>query len=344
MQLRTRMKPNSFDDIKRFTRDCLAKREASNLPSHFRPSNYWKYFVRNFAYVFDLPDQELKRIRYHTYHLTGDTYFFYEIRSSDYIKMLQGEYLALVNELGGFAPGERETDFGYEINRQLVTVDLIRYMQVLSDLHRAEILNRNDSPRILEIGGGYGGLASTCMNYNPKTIYIISDLEETMFFQAIYLSNRFDFDSVELCPDGISPGHVFVPGRFYLLPQSYSDTLPSACVDIVINQQSLQEMAPEQIRHYFEVVRKVSRYFYSCNMDQHDQAVVKKLGIVSDLQTMLDHEFRSVKWQSRSGTINKLRRRVKLLKDVIWSKFLGRPLRVLGDHYLRRVIYDVVNK
>ncbi len=171
-------------------------------------------------------------------------------------------------------------------------------MQVLADISRTGCLEKENAPRILEIGGGYGGLAAVCMKFNPRTSYIITDLEETMFFQAVNLANQFGFDSIELCNDGIPNGGVLTPGSFYLLPQSLSDSLVSTSIDIAINQQSMQEMTIKQISHYCAIIRSISPLFFSFNSDQHKQESVEGMGIVQSLQAFLDNQFPRIKWQS----------------------------------------------
>jgi len=102
------------------------------------------------------------------------------------------------------------------------------------------------------------------------------------------------------------PGQSLESGKFYLVPQRCSGTIPASFVDIVINQQSLQEMTPEQISHYFSVIDRSSRYFYSCN-SQHDVAITDKLGVVTGLQSLIDRHFPRVKWAITIGFVRQIR-------------------------------------
>lgn len=330
------MTPRTFDDIRDFVKTCCARRDAPDVPAYSKPSEYWAYFIDEFRYVFQLQDADLRRIRYHTYHLTGDYYCAYTHQPPASFAPLRLEYSMLVRETGGYQAGEGPLGFGHDIDGEKVTVDTVRYMQVIADLHRGGVLDRRADIRILEIGGGYGGLARSVMQYNPRTTYAICDLEETMFFQATHLCNSFGFEAVELCPDGMTPGQAFSPGRFYLIPQRCADTIPRSSIDIVINQQSLQEMTPEQIQHYFVVIDSTARYFYSCN-SQHDPSLTTRLRIVSRLQSMIDEHFPPPKWQSRARSsraiVQKLSKLLKLLT--------GQPIRRVGDYGLRRVLYEV---
>jgi putative sugar O-methyltransferase len=328
--------PKNYDDIKTFLKKCLERRNDASLPDSLRPSGYWEYFIAHFAYVPLLSNEELKRIRYHTYHLTGDYYVAYTHQPEASFAPLHREYQTLVDETGGYLAGEEEGGFGHEIGGAKVTIDTVRYMQVLADLLRTGVLERSTPVRIMEIGGGYGGLARSMMNFNPRAAYVICDLEETQFFQAVHLANNFGFNAVELCEDGITAETVLEPGRFYLLPQRCADTIPPDSIDIVINQQSLQEMTADQIQRYVDVIKRASRFFYSCN-SQHNDAVATKMQIVKRLQELIDGQFHRIVWQSRSSSMGRnAQRAIKLARQLI-----GRPPRRLGDYNLRRVLYDV---
>jgi hypothetical protein len=328
--------PKNFDDIRDFVETCCAKRAAPDAPSYSKPSEYWAYFIDEFRYVFQLQDAELRRIRYHTYHLTGDYYCAYTHQPPATFAPLRQEYSMLVRETGGFRASEGPLGFGHDIDGEKVTVDTVRYMQVIADLHRSGVLDRTHVIRMLEVGGGYGGLARSVMQYNPRIAYAICDLEETMFFQAVHLCNSFGFEAVELCPDGITPGQAFFPGRFYLIPQRCADTIPPSSIDIVVNQQSLQEMTPDQVQHYFNVIDQTARYFYSCN-SQHDSSLTGRLQIVTRLQSMIDGHFPRLRWQSRARIAGNVAQKLgKLLKLLT-----GQPIRRVGDFNLRRVLYEV---
>jgi len=328
--------PKTFDDIKRFTQICLEKRNDPALPDHLKPSGYWAYFISHFNYVFSLADAELRRIRYHTYHLTGDYYCAYVHQPESSFAPLRREYLTLVEETGGYRADEGEHGFGRDIDGRKVTVDTVRYMQVIANLYQAGVLNRTDPARILEIGGGYGGLARSIMDYNPGVSYVICDLEETQFFQAIFLGNAFGFDAIELCADGIPAGTTFEPGRFYLVPQRCADTVPADSVDLVINQQSLQEMTEDQIQRYINVIKRSARFFYSCN-NQHSDAITADMQIVTRLAEFIDGQFPRIVWQSRPPSRGVTMQRAVKLGRLL----LGQPVRRVGDYGLRRVLYHV---
>ena len=83
--------------------------------------------------------------------------------------------------------------FSYE-NGRFVNIDVLRYQRVVNPLYRRGILSDLSSPEpqqrnsILEIGGGYGGIAHHLSNILGNVVYVIVDLPETLLFSAAYLS------------------------------------------------------------------------------------------------------------------------------------------------------------
>ncbi len=324
------MRPASYDDIREFIKTALRRREESSDRPHIEPSPYWKHFAKNFAYVSRLDDEELQRIRFHCYHLTGDLYQKYLFKEASISRKLGRDYESIDRELGGFLPDEGDTGFGCEIDGRFISTDLLRYMQVVVDLVHADVFPREGRYRILEIGGGYGGLAAVCVTYNPKTTYILCDLEETMFLQAINLANRFGFESLELCDGDVLSEETLSAGRFHLLPQSRSSALTSVPIDLAINQQSLQEMTAEQVHLYCDLLKKAARFFYSCNLDAHKKSVASRMGIVRSVQKITDEAFPKIRWRTEPP------KGLTRLDPRLLSHRRRR-----GDRNLRRVVYEI---
>lgn len=324
------MQPRDYDDIRRFVQRALERRKGLAPGSPFRPSDYWTHFAEHFEYVLRLDEAELRRIRFHGYHLTADGYQKYLFDEAPLRERLARDHAALARELDAFRPDEGECGYGCRVDGLWLSTDLLRYLQVVADLVGAQVLPRDRPARVLEIGGGYGGLAAVCALYNPGIAYAICDLEETQFFQAVHLANRFGFAAVELCEDGLLRDQPLQSGRFYLLPQTRADTLGEGRFDLAINQQSLQEMTQAQVLAYCQRIRSCARYFYSCNLDAHRESVVRRTGIVTSLQQLLDREFPQVHWETSPP-----RGIARLL-----GRLRGRRRRT-GDRKLRRVVYRI---
>jgi SAM-dependent methyltransferase len=257
-------------------------------------------------YVFTLRDDDLRHIRRHTFHLTADLYLSYAYFSERVRARHQKEYTQLARELD-FWPTEGPLGVGFEFGAEQpqtgqlqriqgktdplsqsvprnvrISKDLIRYLQVCHDLSSAGMLRSTEPASLLEIGGGYGGLAALISQYNPKIAYTIVDLEDTQFFQAVNLAVRFGFDRLVLCFDGIQQNRL-QPGLFYLVPQQVAESVVETQFDIAINQQSMQEMTPDQVARYCGIIKQCAARFYSCNLQHHSQRFSASMGLVQNL-------------------------------------------------------------
>lgn len=329
----------SFDHLKEFITAELAHRKAQPA-GVLSPSDYWLDYNRFSSYVRTLPDHELKFIRHHTWHLTGDTYAKYHFVTRRLKRELIEIYEDLLPELDGFRPVEHFDSIGVETQHGKLNSDVVRYGRVLADLYSGGFLARTGVRRILEIGGGYGGLALQCLQFNPEIAYVICDLEESLFFQGVFLMLHLGPDRVHLVRgengdlDNLQPGHV------YLLPQTRVAALEKLRFDLALNQQSMQEMTRPQVERYCDVLEKCAAQFYSCNRKSHGAGVVESKGLVADLHDFLAGRFR-IAWDSTEH-ISPLARaclRHKLLRKVI-TALIGKSFLPKGEALLLRFVYD----
>ena len=169
--------------------------------------------------------------------------------------------------------------FSYE-NGRFVNIDILRYQRVVNTLYRRGILSDLSSPEpqqrnsILEIGGGYGGLAHHLSNILGNVVYVIVDLPETLLFSAAYLSlhnpdkkvyvyNKDDFS--EFIDAGGAGSYDFI-----LMPNYMLESLTPWRFKIAINMISFQEMNAQQVNEYLDFIRDNSvGQLYSWNIDSH---------------------------------------------------------------------------
>lgn len=354
--------PELYENIRSFVRDSLERRNHADVHEFLRPSVYWQDFSRYTAYVRTLPASELKFIRNHTWHLNSDQYGFYYFCLDGSRRALLEEYHYLKRKLNvQVSFGEDQSGLGFETDEGRISKDVVRYLLVLNDLVKHRAISISGEQTILEIGGGYGGLARMCLALNPATAYVIVDIEETLFFQAVYLTNTFGSDRVVLC----GPRETLItkpkPGHIYLVPQSDFKKVLGCQFDLAINQQSMQEMNEMQIENYCDLMQKNTRQFYSCNISQHSKVVTDKTGIIEGLNAYLIRKFQSIVWDSENeaGLITRILRRFPRL-EIAWSEIVTmashvefiqkayhsvfkRPLRRFSDVNLRRLIFRCKN-
>jgi putative sugar O-methyltransferase len=151
------------------------------------------------------------------------------------------------------APPRKFGEIGWLIDGAIVNDDAYAYLERLCLMHENGLLDHlrarqeaNGVLRIVEIGGGFGGLAYYLMKlFGERVRYGIIDIPESLAFSSIYcgtlypdLDNRFEQEGPASLPG--TPGFSFVPNTI----------TRDMTADLVINTLSLSEMSDAQIHDY----------------------------------------------------------------------------------------------
>lgn len=133
---------------------------------------------------------------------------------------------------------------------------------------------------VVEIGGGYGGMAYYLLRDQSNLTYIDFDLPENMALTAYYLLNSFPekkivlFGEAELTPECIASSDILI------MPNFEMDKLADNSVDLAFNSYSLAEMAPETITHYIALLSRMTRkYILHVNHTRHSLVTADEFGI-----------------------------------------------------------------
>jgi hypothetical protein len=117
---------------------------------------------------------------------------------------------------------------------------------------------------VLEIGSGYGNLASELMQHLPIQRYFIVELPDAIPLAYFYLRARFD------CPIQVfyhSNDHVDPGAPMVILPPWKLPNLDGE-IDLLINTMSFQHMLPENVEFYInQADRLKAKYLYLVNRD-----------------------------------------------------------------------------
>ena len=159
-------------------------------------------------------------------------------------------------------------EIGWEVNGHPVNHDVFSYQERLNLMFEAGIINwlrkraeENGNVRILEIGGGYGGLAyALATALTGKIHYIICDIPESLLFSAVYLGI-----TLPACRHSIYDGAssaaltgLFDQGFSYMPNHLFDELVESGTsIDLVINTLSMAEMTIKQVRYYAERVKSM---------------------------------------------------------------------------------------
>lgn len=260
------------------------------------PSQYWTDFCSYFDYMLGLSEESFAKLRLHTYHLTSDVYLTYIFGNSSSFKA-KADRLA-TGLPPKFVLNEPEGGIGFRYDDgRFISKDILRYQKAIRTLYRYGILDNflNNDPtermQILEIGGGYGGLAHHLSNIVGNAAYIIIDLPETLLFSASYLSLLNPEKKLYL----YKPGDFSAPDQvanldsydFVLLPNYLLDSVHQLHPELVVNMASFQEMRTEQVDAYLDFIEKTcTGMLYSFNQDRKpaNQEIVS-------LSAMLNSKF-----------------------------------------------------
>ena len=151
--------------------------------------------------------------------------------------------------------------WGYVIDDALVYEPVFEYHHQASYL--ASLYPDTPTPVILEIGGGFGGLAFHILKKIPKAKYIGFDLPESMVLQAYYLSCAFPEARILFYKEGHGAidRELLEQYDVILMPNFMLPQTESSIADIVVNFRSLSEMPMETINEYCSNMDRLSHGF-----------------------------------------------------------------------------------
>lgn len=256
------------------------------------PSPIWVDAIKVLDYVKNFSEEDFRNIRWHTGLIGGDYPFQYPEPYKEnpeafaegfgykfFTQDLPERYWVGEPPTPGIPLAVTPLPFcpGVNYRGKIINIDIIRYQCCISNLYTMGVMRHLESKStnlIIEIGGGYGGLAHHLGNLlSGNSTYMIVDLPETLLFSGGYLivnnprKNIYIYQKSTFTPEFLrheiySYDYVLLPN--YVLEDLYS--LPE--VNLMINMQSFLEMTREQLREYTEFgYSKLSGYLYSSNGD-----------------------------------------------------------------------------
>jgi len=124
---------------------------------------------------------------------------------------------------------------------------------------------------VLEIGGGYGGLAAKLKKLQPSALITIIDLPHAGLLQTYYFQQRFPSGQLNILDyktTSRSQVDVSFSSDFTIVPSTMIDFLNRQEFDLIINSRSFMEMDRKTISRYFDLIQtqlKVDGLFFNCN-------------------------------------------------------------------------------
>jgi putative sugar O-methyltransferase len=229
--------------------------------------------------------------------------------------------LELLPERLRLSPPTKFGEIGWIVDRRLVNADVCYYLTELAIMHENDVFefldqrNKEGRVNILEIGGGYGGLAYYLIRLYPNSEYVIVDIPESLLFSAIYLSVICDKALCRLIGDPNEKVSLNGKPAVTFLPDYAIDNLiEEGKFDLVINTFSLTEMSRAQAIHYAARVEKLLRpagLFYEHNVPTYEGSEI------DDLESLIK---RSSSMRCRKCSTRRMKASNSRIASRIWTR------------------------
>ncbi len=150
--------------------------------------------------------------------------------------------------------------FGFELDGVFVPhgSDYLHYYATAVN----RLARKQKSAVVMELGGGYGGMAYFLLRDSTETAYVDFDLPENLALTAYYLLRAFPALKVVLYGEEELSGDTLHNYRIVLMPNFEIAKLPRDSVDVVFNSYSLAEMSAEAIDEYIKHMTRISRKYF----------------------------------------------------------------------------------
>jgi hypothetical protein len=161
---------------------------------------------------------------------------------------------------------------------------------------------------MIEIGGGYGGLAYQMIHSHNNVDIVIVDLPETIIIAIYFLRENFPQIPIGLYTD-LNSKINSESYRVHFIPSFYANKICDCEFDIVVNSESLLEMRPEDIELYFSLIQERNRvrYFYNFNRKSRIEGGKKykfdEFPYDEKWKHILDQESLFDSWKDKLGPI-----------------------------------------
>ena len=149
---------------------------------------------------------------------------------------------------------------------------LLRYIYILGQIKKFQLLTPENRQLHIDIGGFYGGLQSILSKYFLNSVFINVELEHQLFRSFLYQKNinseinqiigeKEFLDFIRKKPR-LSNKPTFI----YLLPKSYDLIGQEVEIDLITNFQSFGEMSSENFDYYYHCnTTSQAKFIYSTN-------------------------------------------------------------------------------
>jgi hypothetical protein len=292
VELKDKVLDGKLEGIKRAVSAMIKHREEGDVNPLYKVNELWRSFERYMEYIRYLPNAQLMNIRAHT-----GMAFFANVWHKDYHdgQRIKSESEALSHPLiqrylkhaeglpdlfqcSEPCSNELVASIGIGYRGKVINHDTVREQACIANLYNLGVLGplEGKSSVVVELGAGYGQLAhSIGRGLGDKCCYICVDYPESLFWSSTFLSINNEPDSIYVYDPttaSVAPdlAQLIERYRFIMLPNYLVEHLQQLkIIDLVINQNSFQEMGEGQVQKYLELFSSITTgWLYSYNSNR----------------------------------------------------------------------------
>jgi len=144
----------------------------------------------------------------------------------------------------------------------------------------AELMGSSQAQTVVEIGGGFGGLAYYLVRDNPPVTYVDFDLPEATALASYYLMRSLPNAPIHLYGEVDLTAEVLATPGIVMMPSFEITKMPSKSVAVSFNSYSLAEMSPATILVYIDQITRITRrYFLHVNHNTNAALSADRFGV-----------------------------------------------------------------
>jgi len=121
------------------------------------------------------------------------------------------------------------------------------------------LLPSNTKGTVIELGGGFGGMAYFLVRDNPNVTYVDFDLPEALALASYYLLKAFPDLPITLYGEAKFSSETLSRSRIVMMPSFEIKNMLAGAADVAFNSYSLAEMSASSIREYIAELTRCTR-------------------------------------------------------------------------------------
>ncbi len=149
--------------------------------------------------------------------------------------------------------------YGYYVNDAFIKTgsDYLHYYATMI----SRMIRGDEQKTVLELGGGYGGMAYYLIRDNPDITYLDFDLPENLALTTFYLLSTFPEKKIALYGEVDLTSINVKQYDIILMPNFEISQIKNDSVDLIFNSYSLAEMSREAIENYIIHFNRIAKKF-----------------------------------------------------------------------------------